>query len=838
MNAERWSEVCRVFDAARELSAPDRAALLDRECGGDADLRAEVESLLARDDGDSFLDEPGPSALPALPARPQVGPYEIVEEIGRGGMGVVYEAVRRDQGFERSVAVKLVKRGMDTDFILRRFESERRILADLDHPNIARVLDGGETSDGLPYFVMELIQGESLLDYCQHRRLDIAGKLALFRQVCSAVTYAHQRLVIHRDIKPANIVVTEEGVPKLLDFGIAKVLSGEDGRSTDRTETALRVLTPEYASPEQVLGRDITTSSDVYSLGVVLYELLTGQRPYRIATGTPEEISAAVLRQDPVRPRTRVRLHRDLDNIVMMALRKEPERRYASAEQLSEDLRRHLEGLPVRATPDSFGYRAGKFVRRHRAGVAAFALGAAAVLVGLGVALVEMREAQRERNRAEAHLSEVRKLATSFVFEHDDAIKDLAGSTPARKLLVERGITYLDRLSREVSGDPAFQRELANAYEKLGKLQGGWGNEGSLGASDGAMQSFRKSLRLREGLASGRKPDPKDRSALAQALISRGSVFQKRGAKAESLADYRRAVAIREAVVAEFPGDVDLKTDLGISYHYLAAGLYESGDYKGWVEALRSEGNLFSEVVRLKPGDRKPRRNLGLAYQYLASALMEDAVDSASPEARRESGETFEKARAIQEALCAEDPGNATYKKDLSSTYSERGTLFDKSERHEDAAESFRRSFEIRETLAAADPKDIIVRRLQTSAQTRLARQLALIGSCDEAVEHARKALTRAEGVAAVDPRNVYYRAELAQTLHDLGFSLRRAAASAPPAERLSRLREGRESLKRSRDAYAALVASGQLPESHRDMVASVAAELEGCDAEISRAKS
>ena len=357
MNPERWSEVCRLFDAARELPREDRAAFLEGECGGDRELESEVSSLLESDDAQSFLDRPPGNPLPWPEAGLQrrAGPYELREEIGHGGMGVVYEAVRRDQGFERVVAVKLVKRGMDTDFILRRFESERRILADLDHPNIARVLDGGETSDGLPFFVMELIEGRSLLEYCQEKKLDTRARLEIFRQVCSAVTYAHQRLVIHRDIKPANILVTDEGVPKLLDFGIAKLLVGEAGAAAQRTETEFRVLTPEYASPEQLLGREITTSSDVYSLGVVLYELLTGQRPYKLETRSPEEITGAVVRQQPAKPSTKARLHKDLDHIVLMALRKEPERRYASAEQLGEDIRRHLEGLPVRASPDSFG---------------------------------------------------------------------------------------------------------------------------------------------------------------------------------------------------------------------------------------------------------------------------------------------------------------------------------------------------------------------------------------------------------------------------------------------------------------------------------------------------
>jgi non-specific serine/threonine protein kinase/serine/threonine-protein kinase len=813
MSADRWTEVCRLFDAAREMPGEERVSFLARECGGDADLQAEVTSLLAKDDGGSFLDDP---AAPGLPPRRRVGPYELVREIDRGGMGVVYEAVRQDQGFERAVAVKLVKRGMDTDFILRRFEGERRILADLDHPNVARVLDGGSTDDGLPFFVMELIRGKHLLDYCEEKKLDTARKLALFRQVCSAVTYAHQRLVIHRDIKPANILVTEDGVPKLLDFGIAKVLAGDRDAPESRTETALRVLTPEYASPEQVLGKEITTSSDVYSLGVVLYELLTGQRPYRLAGRAPEEVASAVVSQEPEKPSTRARLHRDLDHIVMMALRKEPERRYASAEQLSEDIRRHLEGLPVRATPDSVGYRAGKFIRRHKAGVAAFTLAAVFLVGGLALALWQMQVARRERSRAEEHLSEVRKLATSFLFEHHDAIKDLAGSTPARKLLVERGVTYLDRLSREAGGDLEFQRELALAYERLGNLQAGLGNEGTLGSTQGALESLRKSLRLRETLAARKPADPKDRNALAQALIGTGNLANKRGAKAESLADFRRSAAIREALVAENPADAGLKNDLGVSYHFVATGLYESGDRRGSVEARRREAALFSEVAAAKPGDRKARRNLALAYQYLGSLLTSSGSEALATEDLPGGLEALQKARPIQEALCAEDAGNATYKKDLSSTYVELGHVLGKMERNEQAAENFRSALAIREALAAADPNDITVRTLLSGAQMRLGKYLSLVGRHEEAIDHGRKALARTEGVAAADPKNVYYKADVAQALWYMGFSLcRSASVASPAAERASAAREGRGALLRSRDIYTALKGAGHLPAVH-----------------------
>ena len=721
--------------------------------------------------------------------------------------------------------------------ILRRFERERRILAGLDHPNIARVLDGGSTEDGLPYFVMELIVGEHLLDYCQKRNLDTAARLGLFRQVCSAVTYAHQRLVIHRDIKPRNILVTGEGIPKLLDFGLAKMLVDETDTATQRTETALRVLTPEYASPEQVLGKEITTSSDVYSLGVVLYELLTGQRPYRLDTGSPEEITGAVVGQRPERPSTKARLHRDLDDIVLTALRKEPERRYASAEQLGEDIRRHLEGLPVQASPDSFGYRAGKFVRRHRAGVAASVLVAASLVGGLGLSLWQMRAAQRERSRAQGHLAQVRKLATSFLFEHHDAIKDLAGSTPARKLLVERGVAYLDLLSKEAGGDTAFARELAEAYQKLGSLQGGMGNEGSLGATEMALESYRKSFALREALAAKKEANPKDRNALAQGHLAMGQLVLKLGRKSETLAHFRKATAIREALVAENPADGDMKNDLGIAYHFLSTGLYEIGDAPGRIEALRKEAGIFAEAASLKPADKKLRRNLALAYQYLGSALSTQTARRSAVYDLPAAAEALEKARPIQEALCAEDPGNATYKKDLSSTYSELGHLLHLMGSNEKSVESYRDCLRIREALAAADPNDITVRRLLTAAQTRLGFALTTVGAHAEAVDHGRNAVLRAEGVAGADPKNVFFKGELALALHHLGSSLCESSAASRGVQRVSLLREARASLHRSHEIYSALKEAGQLPGTHSANLEDLAAKLKTCGEELAKQK-
>lgn len=384
MSSSRWEQLSTLFDEARDLSARARAQFLDERCANDPSLRAEVERLLsAHDRAGGFIETPAIAAVASRSDDAAVGQsfgaYRVVREIARGGMGAVYLAERVDGAFEHRAALKLIKRGMDTDLVLNRFRAERQILASLEHPNIARLLDGGSSADGRPYFIMEYIEGQPIDRYANDRGLSIRERVSLFLDVCGAVEYAHRRLVVHRDIKPGNVLVTNDGAVKLLDFGIAKVLDPEADDTTG-TITAARLLTPEYASPEQIDGRHATVRSDVYSLGVVLYKLLTGESPYRFDSRDPHSVANAVRGADPQRPAAlRRELRGDLDTIVMTALRKEPDRRYQTVAELSDDLRRHLDGQPILAKRDRAAYRATKFVRRHRATAIASVAVAAAV---------------------------------------------------------------------------------------------------------------------------------------------------------------------------------------------------------------------------------------------------------------------------------------------------------------------------------------------------------------------------------------------------------------------------------------------------------------------------
>jgi eukaryotic-like serine/threonine-protein kinase len=430
LSPTRLQRVRQLFEDALDRDPTTRDAFLTEATAGDEDLRREVESLLhALEQGGDSLESAASDMLASALREAddgtslvgqRIGAYDIVRLIGYGGMGAVYEGLRADEQFEKRVAIKMLRRGVEGDLAIRRFRYERQILASLNHRNIAALLDGGVTPDGQPYIVMEYVEGQPITRYCDARRLSVQGRVALFRQVCAAVQHAHQNLVVHRDLKPGNILVDTDGTVKLLDFGIAKLLREEEGpEQLPLTHGGTRAFTPEYASPEQVRWLPMSTASDVYSLGLVLFELLTGTRPFRFEHKLLSEIEKTICEEEAPRPssvvpdekadalgerratRVRAQLVGDLDAIILKAVRKEPARRYGSAEQLAADLRRHLEGQPVSAQRDWYGYRVGKYLRRHRWEVAASLLFVASLVGGIIATSRQARRAESERAKAE-----------------------------------------------------------------------------------------------------------------------------------------------------------------------------------------------------------------------------------------------------------------------------------------------------------------------------------------------------------------------------------------------------------------------------------------------------
>ena len=559
MDNARWQQIKSIFYPALELPVPERGDFVREGCAGDEGLKEEIERLLnAHEAAEDFIESPTVAVKNLVsaetissPVGRTIGAYRIEKEIGRGGMGAVYLAARADAQFEKQVAVKLIKRGLDTDEIIRRFRHERQILAHLDHPNIARLIDGGATSDGKPFLVMDYVEGLPLMKFCQENLLLINERLNLFLHICSAVAYAHRNLIVHRDLKPSNILVTSDGVPKLLDFGIAKLLTPESDFSTLQTATNLAVMTPEYASPEQVRGEPVTTATDVYSLGVLLYELLTDSRPYNFTTKSLEKIIHTVCEVEPPRPSSaiiptsnvqrpkpeqqatnhqspivnRKSLKGDLDNIVLMAMRKEPTRRYSSVEQFADDVRRHLEGLPVLARQDAFGYRAGKFIRRNKAGAAAGTGIALSLIGGIIATFRQSKIAARQRDTALAEAEKAERI-NGFLQ------KMLASADPRKQ---GKDVKMTDVLELAAG---SIERDFANEQEIIADLQTTIGLTFlSLGKADLAEPHLRRALETRLKLFGREHYDS------AMSIYNFGQLLEAKGTAPAAENCYRQSLA-------------------------------------------------------------------------------------------------------------------------------------------------------------------------------------------------------------------------------------------------------------------------------------------------------
>jgi serine/threonine protein kinase/tetratricopeptide (TPR) repeat protein len=767
LNSDRFQRCEELFHAAVALPDNERDAFLQRSCADDPSLRADVERLLAAHlrAGD-FISSPAIAASGSWNYADEswigrlVGPYRVVREIGRGGMGAVYLAERADGQYQQRVALKVIKRGMDTEQVLTRFRAERQILASLDHPNIARLLDGGSTDQGVPFFAMEYIEGEPVDAWCTRREVSVEDRLRLFLQVCGAVAYAHQNLVVHRDIKPLNILVTADGAPKLLDFGIAKVLH-EGVEQATSTVTGMRLLTPEYASPEQIEGHHATTVSDVYALGVVLYELLTGRSPYRIRSRTPVDVVEAVRTTDPERPsavggteKLRRRLRGDLDTILLTALRKEPARRYPSVEQFAGDVRRHLDGLPVRARPDTFRYRAGKFVRRNRVLVAAAALLALALVGGTAATAYQAQQARAAQAVAERRFADVRKLANSLLFDYHDAIRDLRGARPVRERMVRDALGYLDELAGESREDPSLQRELAGAYQRIGDLQGG--EPSNLGDTEGAVRSYTKALKIFEALIRADSGNARLRREAARASLSLGRVVWERGDVPGGLTNTRRARALLDPLVAAAPTDTDLRLQLSAANNLLGQIFLEEGKIAEALEYHSADLKQFEAAPESTRRLRQVRYAISVTYGYFADAQAESGELGGALQSYRRSG-------ALRRQLSAEVPESQTYADAVAAARYYEATMLGRLGRWEEALVLHREN-------QAADPKGAFI--------CRVGEALAALGKHQQALPYFTVALQRHERELKADTANLFNRLAVVE---DLGRACKSVAILGHP---------------------------------------------------------
>ncbi len=840
MTRPPWPAVKLELIELLELSATQQVAALERLRMRDGVLAAEVESLLGAPGTGDFLERSAAQLLPTTSAwegaeagagagsqQPvRIGPWRIEQEIGRGGMGTVYRARREDGAFEQMVAIKLVRPELTSEMLRRRFLAERRILASLEHPNIARVLDGGNTDDGAPYLVLEHVAGEPIDVYADARALSIEQRLRLFGLVCEAVHHAHQKLVLHRDIKSANVLVDDKGQPKLLDFGIAKLLTPEPTEADLTLAGLAQPLTPEWASPEQLRGEPLTTASDVYSLGVLLYVLLSGRRPHRcdgesaasfaasiaaspwptLASGVAAAAAPGVERQ---------RLRGDLDRIARKALDPDPARRYATASELAADIDRFLDGRPVAAHPDALGYRLRKWLGRHRTAAAAALLVASSLVAATGFSLRQAQIAERERERAQRRFDDVRRLANVVLFDVQDALVNVSGALAARRLLVENALRYLDDLAREAGDEPQLLDELASAYERIGELQGvpEWPSQGRTGD---ARASFEQALALRRLAERVGAPQAATRRAEARLLTRLGSILAARGRTGEALAHHREAAATLEEMTGRSP-TLEGLLELAVAQVAVGDDVWELGDIAGAASHYRAARSTARRARAMAPESTLAARQEGVVEQRLGDAAAELHDWQLALTHHRAS-------LAVDEELLRREPENAELARDLGTDLSRLGADAFAAGDLADALAAHMRASDLRERLLAAEPED--ARAIDDAAESsfQVARALTALGRPREARAPAGVALRRWRSLVETDSENVRWQEALAECLSE---AARREVGAGGRTAALALLEEAvaiREALEAKHPDYGTTGTTGAELAADRDLLGALRA--------------
>ena len=770
----RWQRLESIFLTASQLPAVERTRWLDRECAGDGDLRTQAESMLALDDvAEDELNAIIEGAASSL-FRPEpiegshFGAWRIEREIGRGGMGAVYLALRDGADFEKLVAIKVIKRGVNTAAVLSRFLDERRILASLDHPYIARLIDGDTSPDGHPYFIMEFVDGVSITDYCLRRPLTIRQRCELFRRVCEPVSYAHGKLVIHRDLKPANILITSDGTPRLLDFGIAKLLNTgapDDGSALRLT----RALTPQYASPEQKRGEQVDTATDIYSLGVILRELL-----------------------DPAT------MPEDLTAIISKATADQPERRYRSVHQLSDDVRCYLESRPVSAHNDSWLYRTRCFTKRNRVGVSAAVAACVLLTAGVTSILWEAREAKLQRQKAEQRLGQMVELANHALFNVQTDISRLQGATDARRNLVKSTLEYLDKLRQEsvqkgAAEDPRLLSTLASAYHEVARIEGSplHPNRGDLLAAE---DSFTKAQKISITLLA-RDPDNLEyrlqsaglnsdfaemtagtgHTQAAIALFARArqdtefvlaadprnfearkisSVLHLRlntitldrdtaAARRDNLAQ----LPLNEALRREHPQDIDCLLNLASTWSQIGAGYQREGKLPESIEAWQKTATLREQAFALRPADATAQRDLLIVYGHIGDSIGSPYI----PSQENFSGAIgwYQKAAAIAKKMSEADPSDERSRQDYAIALMRIGASQTAAGRPREALVNLNASAAILDRISAGPLVNVYA---QTAVlHEYLARALQSLGQADAAIAHWQRSVQFCDRILAVE---------------------------------------------------------------------------------------
>ena len=776
----RWQRVKEIFHQALVLPRGEREEYVARQTAGEPTLAVEVNSLLAaHDDASGFLDEAAVDLRPALMdyAGRKIGHYLVERQLGEGGMGAVYLAHREMDGYGMPVAIKLIRWAAFSESVERRFRKERQILARLHHPNIPLLVDGGVTPEGLPYLVTEYVEGQPLDGYLKSHPLGLRARLALFLEICSAVAEAHRNLIVHGDLKPSNVLVTPEGKVKLLDFGISRLLVDDEQSGQNATVPA---MTPAWASPEQLRGELPLIASDCYSLGRLLYYLLTGTAAVNPTGRTPLQVLEGLTVTAPVLPSKAAsdpELVGDLDNVTLKALECAPEDRYRSVELLAEDVRSYLESRPVSARPHTWRYRTQKFMRRNQGVVVAAALLTVTLAGGLAATFWQARIAQRNYERAERRFADVRRLANSFLFEMDEAIAKLPGSTPVRGTLVRNAVQYLDSLALEAAGDSTLQEELAAAYEKVGDIQGR-PSSANLGDTGGALASYGKAIAIREALEqqpAKEEDEIRRRVALATTYVQMSSTLKAAGDHGSALDLDRKALAMRQKLLAAEPGNPVRRRAVAASFTALGGSLSQLGAWPGVIDVRRQALEQYEALAVGNPQSEPDQRGLALARQRMGSIL------------------THERQYAL--ALKQYRMGVATGRGIVARNPKSRGDLLNLAQGLMglgrclvESGDAVAGTVELLEAerifgqMERADPSEVRGRTLLASSWAFLGRAALARGRVEEALGWSQRSLAAREKLSEENPVNAGAFGEVAEA-HDLLGDVRAAQGRREMAE-------------------------------------------------------
>jgi non-specific serine/threonine protein kinase/serine/threonine-protein kinase len=760
LTAERWKQVNNLFHEILELSPKAQLSKMETLRESTPELASELENLLdAHNHSVTFLSGTVADDL-SVQKGERVGPWEILEEIGRGGMSTVFLANRVDGQFDRKVAIKFLHGLFPGKNTAERMKAEQNILAQLDHEFICKLLDAGITDNGRPYFIMEYIDGVTIDQYCRKNSLSVDEILNLFEQVCEAVSYAHQHLIVHRDLKPGNILVGNNGKIKLLDFGISKIVSEEPELGITNTKTALHLMTPEYASPEQVRYDPVTTSTDIYSLGLILCRLLTGRFPYDVEQKSPLEIGNTILEAEPRKPSTLYlkntktgsdseieqvsremikSLSGDLDNIILMALRKDPQRRYSSADQLLRDIRNFRSDKPVQARAESMAYIAGKFFKRNRAGVVVAATVAVILILAAVFSIRQAAIANEQREIAETRLLDVRDLTSSLMFDIHDAIVPLPGSTPARELIAEKVSDYLNRLS-EIEGDnPDLNLQLAASFRKIGDLLGN-PTTSNLGRSNEALENYNRA----EHHLSQIEPDD---LSLAEISRQKAVLFEKKSDVLASVGMLQQAEDYQRESVALFNGLRQEFRDKPSEFSY-AISLLKLGDLMGHpnftslglpdssLKYYMQAADIFESHVADTPSDMKNIRYSGLIYERLG--VIQDYLGQ-----DEDALKNFRVSADYRDRYIEMDPLNSNAIRDRAISYEKMGKIYQQQGDLTEAKDAFENAFETYSWLSSWDPQNTSASQTLAVSYIHLGdlayhSDMPNFGNRERAIEHFR----------------------------------------------------------------------------------------------------